>query len=315
MKDFKGFKKGVDLGGWLSQCDYSDKRLNHFIEEEDFKKIASWGADHVRLPFDYNIIEEEDGTRKPEGFAHIDRAIKWAKENNLNIVLDLHKTAGFSFYFGEGQIGFFDDPALQERFYVLWEDMSKRYGNDPAIAFELLNEVTDQEYSDRWNKIIKTAIGRIRKIASDTVILVGGYWNNSPAAVKDLEAPYDDKVVYNIHCYDPLFFTHQGAMWIREMDHSLRFTYEESKATKEYFLGAFKEAYDKAVANNTTLYCGEYGVIENATPEDTLKWYKAINAAFEELNIGRSAWSYKSMNFGLSDKRMAGVIDELVKYL
>ena len=22
MKDFKGFKKGVNLGGWLSQCDY-----------------------------------------------------------------------------------------------------------------------------------------------------------------------------------------------------------------------------------------------------------------------------------------------------
>ncbi len=315
MKEFKGFKKGVNLGGWLSQCNYSDERLNGFIVEDDFKKMASWGIDHVRLPYDYNIIEREDGSRKPEGFAHIDRAVKWAKENGLNIVLDLHKTAGFSFYEGDGQSGFFKDADLQERFYKIWEEMSTRYGNDEAIAFELLNEVTDPAYSDSWNRIIKTALTRIRKIAPDTYVLVGGYWNNSPDAVKDLEEPFDDKVIYNVHCYDPLFFTHQGALWVRELDHSLRFTYEQSEATKEYFLERFKEAYEKAKKYNTTIYCGEYGVIENATPEDSLKWYKAINAAFEELNIGRSAWTYRSMNFGLSDDRMSGVIDELVKYL
>ena len=31
MKEMVGFKKGVDLGGWLSQCDYSQERLDHFI--------------------------------------------------------------------------------------------------------------------------------------------------------------------------------------------------------------------------------------------------------------------------------------------
>ena len=56
-------------------------------------------------------------------------------------------------------------------------------------------------------------------------------------------------------------------------------------------------------------------MIDVATPEDTVKWYKAIHEAFEDLGIGRSAWSYKEMDFGLSDERMSGVIDELVKYL
>ncbi len=32
MKDF-GFYRGVGLGGWFSQCDYSDERLDHFITE------------------------------------------------------------------------------------------------------------------------------------------------------------------------------------------------------------------------------------------------------------------------------------------
>lgn len=32
----KGFKKGINLGGWFSQCDYSEKTMNEFITESDF---------------------------------------------------------------------------------------------------------------------------------------------------------------------------------------------------------------------------------------------------------------------------------------
>ena len=29
-----GIQKGVNLGGWFSQCDYSEDRLNNFITED-----------------------------------------------------------------------------------------------------------------------------------------------------------------------------------------------------------------------------------------------------------------------------------------
>ena len=37
--------------------------------------------------------------------------------------------------------------------------------------------------------------------------------------------------------------------------------------------------------------------------------------AFEKYGIGRAAWSYRQMDFGLSDARMDGVRAELVKVL
>ena len=37
----KGFYRGVNLGGWMSQCDYSVERLEGFINEKDFETIAS----------------------------------------------------------------------------------------------------------------------------------------------------------------------------------------------------------------------------------------------------------------------------------
>lgn len=316
MKEWKGFTKGVNLGGWMSQCDYSRERLKTFISEYDIRKISSWGADHVRLPIDFNILEYPDGSPKDEGFEHIDRALDMCFLHGLNVILDLHKTAGFSFDFGEKEAGFFENPALQARFYALWERIAHRYGNcSRHLAFELLNEVTEKEYIGKWNRISKECIRRIRVYAPDTVILVGSYYNNSATTVHELAAPYDNRVVYNFHCYEPLKFTHQGATWTPAINPEESVSFEESNITTEYFEELFASAIEAARKNNTILYCGEYGVIDRVSPEDTLKWYKTIHAVFEKYGIGRSAWSYKEMDFGLSDARLDGVREELIKYL
>lgn len=91
----KGFYRGINLGGWLSQCDYSDTHLNCFITEPDFAKIASWGLDHVRIPVDYNILENEDGTYKNEGFNIIAGALTLCKKYHLNMVLDCTRQQAF----------------------------------------------------------------------------------------------------------------------------------------------------------------------------------------------------------------------------
>ena len=318
MVNFTGYKKGVNLGGWLSQCCHTKEHYDSFITEGDIIKISTWMVDHVRLPIDYNLLEDESGNFKEEGFAYIDNAVSWCKKVGLNLVLDLHKTAGYSFDKGEGESGFFESPDLQERFMKLWERIAERYAvSDGTIAFELLNEVTEQSYCITWNKLIKSCIERIRRLAPHTYILVGGYWQNSPDAVPDLEAPYDDKVVYNFHCYDPMNFTHQGAYWVEGMDTGFRMSVDECEPpiTPEFFVDRFSRAFEAAKKNGTVLYCGEYGVIDNAKPEDALKWFKAINAAFDRLDISRAVWSYKKMDFGISDDRMDSVRSELVRYL
>ncbi len=316
MKE-KGFYKGVNFGGWLSQCDYSKDRLDNFITEKDFERAAQTGFDHVRVPIDYNVLENEDGTAySEEGFGRVDNAVQLAKKYGLNIVIDIHKTAGFSFDSGENETGFFESEKHQERFYRLWEEIARRFGKYSDIsAFELLNEVTDKDYIGVWNRVIRECIKRIRVYAPDTIILVGSYWNNSASAVKDLEAPYDDKVVYNFHCYDPLQFTHQGAYWVPDMDTEFRQPFEESGTTPEMFEDLFMQALEKAREYGADVYCGEYGVIDRATPEDTVKWYRTINGVFEKYGIARAVWNFKEMDFGFFDSRLDGVRDDLRKYI
>ncbi len=342
MKQFKGYMHGVNLGGWLSQCVHTKEHYDSFINEMDIRKIKSWGMDHIRVPVDYDLVEEADGTYKESGFAYLDEIIEWCGKHGLNMILDLHKTFGFSFDSGEHEVGFFDNEEYQERFYRLWEEFARRFGGfSDRLAFELLNEVTAKEYCERWNRISRTCIERIRKISRDVKILIGGYYNNSIEGLKGLEDPYDDNIVYNFHCYEPLIFTHQGAPWIDGMDTSFRMkvdstyaeyvrysseqlkgftvdlsSYEQDKPLGvEYFEDLMEEAVSIAESKNVALYCGEFGVIDRATPEDALKWYELICSCFEKHSIGRAAWSYKKMDFGLSDERMTPVIEKLLKLI
>ena len=77
MNEFKGYRNGVDLGGWLSQCGYEKEHIESFITEADIARIASWGCDHVRLPFDYNIILDDSGNVLESGLKLLERCADW----------------------------------------------------------------------------------------------------------------------------------------------------------------------------------------------------------------------------------------------
>ena len=340
MKKLYGYQRGINFGGWFSQCDNSEERYDSFIKEADFKTVKDWGLDHVRIPVDYNLVQNSDGSFKENGFNRIQDCIDLCHRYGLNMILDLHKTIGYSFDVEEKEAGFFENKKYQEYFYSLWEEFARRFGDNDNLAFELLNEVSEEELKDIWNDIALKAIKRIRRYAPDIKILIGGYHNNSVLAVKDLLPPCDENIVYNFHCYNPLVFTHQGAYWIPQMDQSFRMKFdlpqkEYIRITKQilgdwreegvedsdqiidesYFERLFKEAIDIAEERDVALYCGEYGVINLADPEDTLKWLRCIRNVFEKYGIGRAVWSYREMDFGIVDEHYDGVRKELVELL
>ena len=310
-----GFKKGVNLGGWFSQCDYSEERLNNFITEADFEKIAALGFDHVRIPIDYNVIQNPDGTMRPDGLGRIDAALALCDKYGLKAVLDLHKTPGYSFDAGEKEAGFFESESCQECFYWIWETLAEWFaGMSDRVAFELLNEVTEARFLPAWKRISRECVRRIRFFAPDTIILLGSYNWNSARTVPELDAPYDDKMVYNFHFYEPHVFTHQGAYWMPELQNT-RCAYADCGASEQWFEDFLAPAIEKAKKENCELYCGEFGVIDVVPPEEAVKWFRDLHKVFERHGIAHAMWSWKQMDFGLIDERMDGVRDELLKLL
>ena len=310
-----GFQKGVNLGGWFSQCDYSEDRLNNFITEADFEKIAALGFDHVRIPIDYNVIQNPDGTMRPDGLGRIDAALALCDKYGLRAVLDLHKTPGYSFDAGEKEAGFFESESYQERFYDIWETLAEWFGGmSDRVAFELLNEVTEARFLPAWKRISRECVRRIRCFTPDTIILLGSYNWNSARTVPELDSPYDDKMVYNFHFYEPHAFTHQGAYWMPELQDK-RCAYADCGASEAWFEDFLAPAIKKAEEEHCELYCGEFGVIDVVPPEEAVKWFRDLHKVFARHGIAHAMWSWKQMDFGLIDERMDGVRDELLTLL
>ena len=327
MKKFEGYEHGVNFGGWLSQCDHTKERYDTFITEADFENVSK-RFDHVRIPTDYDLFLNDDYSFNEEGLKYIDFAIAMCRKYGLNMILDLHRTPGYSFDPAHGEMGFFDSEEYQNVFYKIWREFARRYGKEKdMLTFELLNEVTDKAFCDKWNEISVNCIKMIRETAKDIRIIVGGYYNNSLEAIKDLAMPYDDNIIYTFHCYEPLLFTHQGAHWIPTMDVYFRCDYkmpywkydELSKIhTKDayrafppfdkddcpderYFEYLLKEAIEVAKERNVALYCGEYGVIDRANKKEAGRWFHDFHAVMDKYNIGRCVWNYKQMDFEISE--------------
>jgi len=350
MRDFTGFTRGINLGGWLSQCDETTKEyFDTFITGQDLEQIAAMGFDHVRLPVDYMIIENEAGEPLEDGYRYMDACVSWAGENGLHVLIDLHKTFGYSFDPLDTQMDrevFFHDAKLQERFYRLWERIAARYAVESAkgmVAFELLNEIVSPEVVQDWNRIADEAICRIRRITPEAYVVVGGVRYNNVTSVPLLNPPADAHIVYNFHCYEPLVFTHQKAYWVENMPADRTVHYPEKMqsyrdmavdlpaelvqslasentaglitAGPQLFEALFAPAVEMAERYDGVLYCGEYGVIDQAPAEDALRWYADINAVFEKYGIGRAMWTYRRKDFGLTDAHYDGAREELVRLL
>ena len=131
-------ERGINLGGYLSQCVHSTEHYDAFIQEEDIRKIASMGFDHVRLAIDYEVLEDEYGRSREEGFAYVTRVVEWCKRQGLNIVLDLHKAYGYDFNnAGDKEKNIlFTNKMVQKRFVNLWIKIAEHYANETHVALD-----------------------------------------------------------------------------------------------------------------------------------------------------------------------------------
>ncbi len=343
MRKFEGFQKGVNLGGWISQfAEYDHEHFRTFITKEDIAYIASLGFDHVRVPVDYNVLEDEEGNILETGFGYLMSCREWCAEYGLHMLIDLHECYGYSFDPLKKDMDrkkFFYDEALQERFLNLWREIATRFKDyQDMVAFEPLNEVVLFEVVDAWNAVVKKYIQLMRSIVPEAYLVIGGVNYNNVLSVKLLDPPQDDKIVYNFHCYEPMIFSHQGAYWMEEFPSDYRISYpqpvevyrEETKRVlgtdqgtlfmdgvkemgPDYFNIIINDAVKAAEAFDVPLYCGEYGVIDLADNHSKINWLRDIHTAFNRYGIGRALWNYKQKDFGLVDESFQGVKDDFIK--
>ena len=329
-------RKGINLGGYLSQCPHTKEYYEDCILESDIGIISEMGFDHVRLPVDIEVLEDRLGNPNEECLSYVDRVIEWCSRRGLNVVLDLHKAFGYDFDRVEGNL-LFHDETLKNHFVLTWQRLARRYGKKENVVFELLNEVVEEGVYEKWNELAGRTIAAIREI-TDTLIIYGGVMWNSALTVDRLKKPEYENIMYTFHFYEPLLFTHQRAYWVKNMpDCNIAYpgkmeAYKELSAAlgnqgetvlKSGCLNMGREFMDEMIGtavkaaekNGVKLYCGEFGVIDRAPLEDTARWFEDIAAVLKKYDIGFAIWNYTGKDFGLIDEHYAKISDRILRAL
>ena len=249
--------RGMGLGGWMLQEGYMLEvpqlgtqqriraRIADLIGEEkteafyqawldnhttkaDIDAMARWGFNSIRLPMHYGLytlpVDQEpnanEQTWREEGFRRTDELLRWAKANDLYLILDLHAAPG-----GQGndiniadrdpsKPSLWEDKRHQDKMVALWRKLAERYKDEPYIAaYDIINE-PNWGFADKadTNGCKETGNAPLRELLVRTtqairevdtrhmIVIEGNCWGGNYQGVLDAGL-WDDNLVLSFHKY------------------------------------------------------------------------------------------------------------------
>lgn len=192
--------------------------LDNYITKADIDGMAADGFNSVRLPIHYNLLVDDKGRWREEGFARIDALIAWCKANRLYLILDLHAAPG-----GQGSDlpiadrdpatpSLWDSPAHRATTLALWTKLAKRYAGEPTVgAYDLLNEPNwdfdgeggghgckDTASAPLW-AFFRELTEAVRRVDTRHLLVIeGNCWGNNYAGLPPL---WDGNIALSFHKY------------------------------------------------------------------------------------------------------------------
>ncbi len=224
---------GVNLGGWLvlekwmtpslfsgtrandehglalklkdKKYELFEKHRGTFITKKDIAWIADSGLNAIRLPVGYQLFE--DAEPYVAHAAYVDKLFRWAKEYNLQVIIDVHTAPGSqNGHVHSGQIGepwWHRDPRSIDTTIEVIGRIAKKWGKHPNLhGIELLNEphwdiplsVLQDFYTRAYHTARESCDERVAIIMSDAY---------RPLAEWDdfLKQPQFKNVLLDMHLY------------------------------------------------------------------------------------------------------------------
>jgi endoglucanase len=328
-------KRGTNVSHWLSQSKRRGAERAAWFTQDDVRRIARLGFDHVRLPMDEVQMWDEAGRAEEGAFALLDAALDWCAQAGLRAIVDLHVMR--SHFFNDKAVPpLFADPAEVGRLADLWRELSARLRLRPTdlVAYELLNEAVAPTAED-WNRVALAAFAAVRALEPERTIVLGSNRFNSADTFDELAVPDDDRCILTFHFYMPMLVTHHQAGWWDGGAYAGRIRYPGLPiAPRDYArqdetlrsrLAEWNRPYDRAAMlvdlrkplavrerTGLPLYCGEFGCYEKTPLPLRQAWYRDIVRTFKEQRIAWANWDYKG-GFGVvtpdgRDTGIAGIL-------
>jgi glucan 1,3-beta-glucosidase len=304
--------RGVNLGNWLlleshfTGLEFKDERSlwsglqtrigadkmrqvreayrTAWITADDLVRIKKLGLNHVRVPFWYGLLEDDDrpGKYRDDGWAWLDRAVDWSEKAGLYCVLDMHGVPGGQSkadHTGEkGRNAFWSDPKWQKRTLNLWTAIARRYKGRSAIAaFDLMNEPMGAP-DGKTLVVVQLALVRAIRRADPTRLVIFEEGYKGLQTFPRLAAPLNRAVIFSQHHYPTL----------------------EVKASPDVHEAFFRDKFPQFAREQARfrqpLYIGEWNVIQEAAGGGPM--IRKHIEQMESRGWSWALWTYKQSNKG-----------------
>ena len=311
--------RGVNLGGWLMMEGYilhgrnfaghifkkefvranSQKELSrfsrdyrrNFITYHDIKQIKRMGANSIRIPFNYRLIQQD------KEWDYLDNIIKCCRREGIYCILDLHAAPGAQnpdwHSDSDGRALFWKEKRLQKQYFAIWRRIARRYKGEATIAgYDVLNEPVPQN-PKILPKFYARVIKEIRKVDKNHIIFLEAH--SYGQKLKVLGKPEEKNIVYSIHVYQPINFTFNFQPYLRYPG-VIDGQYWDKKRVYDYIAQYHKLAKKWQVP----IFVGEFG-INYRSPRyyGELRYLRDVLDCFRKFGFHWTYWSYKAVANGL----------------
>jgi aryl-phospho-beta-D-glucosidase BglC (GH1 family) len=304
---------GVNVTRWFCYMQGGNEadHFEHYLTDADFATFKKLKVRFVRLCISPDVIDR-NGTPDPAVLPYIDRAIGRFTKAGMAVLWDLHDN---------GQLHLDVSKHDNSSFPAFWQAIAEHYKGRyrDSLVFELLNEPQFVLNPYTWYALQEDTVKAVRRVdPSRTIMVTSNAWSGIDNFVRMV--PLGERnLIYTYHCYDPFFFTHQGAEWTGEWPARLKsvpfpsspeavlpildendakyrmslIQYGGQHYDAAYLESRLKLAAEFAKKNRVPVVLGEFGAYPKVSPPDSrARWFEAMRSAIDRLKVPNALWGY-----------------------
>ena len=306
--------RGVNINNWFQ---YGSALV---ITQADVDLLKNSGFTCIRVPVapQYLLPRWATPAKIATNLQKLDAAIDLFLNAGISVTLDFQADADYVSYY-------WATPAAPQELVSTWRMLATRYSNrnPDLLFFEVMNEPTTAWTQAQWDAEQLQVLAVIHQVAPQhTVLVAPTNWSGLNALLA--MTPYaDPNVIYVMHDYNPVTFTHQGATWTDRagipnlrnvpypihapdlealIDHTtdsnvppLLQRYQAEDWNAERIEWDIQRAAAWAREWHVRLVVNEFGVYKAfSPPESRARWISDMQAALSKYGLGWAMWDYQA---------------------
>ena len=261
--------------------------------EDDIETLHQWGATMARYQIVRNWNGNDDNQDLAEYAAWIDSrldniedVIRWARARGMKIVVDVHVPPGGK-RASDREMNMLHDDVFADAWIDTWRRIATRLrGNrDVIYGYDLINEPHQhgRVKNDYWT-LQRRAAEVVRAIDPETPIIIESNGSDAPGPYEYLSPLRMDNVIYQVHCYAPMQFTHQG---VHGAPVGPKWPDPEKKWDIDFLREVLRPVREFEKRHHAKIYIGEFSAIAWANGAE--KYLEDCISVFEEYGWD---WTY-----------------------